>query len=133
VDMKLEVVVVPVSDMERAKQFYDGLGWRLDADLGADETRVVQLTPPGSPCSIHLRAGNAVQRPFLVVDDIEKARDEIAGHGVSVGETFHPADGGQAPGPDPERRSYASYAWFSDPDGNEWALQEITERLPGRV
>ena len=131
-DMKLEVVVVPVSDFERAKEFYEALGWRLDADLGDDETRVVQLTPPGSACSIHLRTSNAAQRPFLVVDDIEKARAELAAHGATVGETFHPADGRQAPGPDPDHRSYLSYAWFSDPDGNEWALQEITQRLPGR-
>jgi catechol 2,3-dioxygenase-like lactoylglutathione lyase family enzyme len=130
--MKLEVMVVPVSDMDRAKQFYAGLGWRLDADLGAGAARVVQLTPPGSACSIHLRT-NSAQRPFLVVDDIDKARAELAEHGVPVGEPFHPGAAGMEPGADPDHRSYLTYASFTDPDGNEWVLQEITERLPGRV
>jgi catechol 2,3-dioxygenase-like lactoylglutathione lyase family enzyme len=129
--MKLEVVTVPVSDMERAKQFYKGLGWRLDADLGTDEFRVVQLTPPGSPCSVHLRT-DSTPRPFLVVPDIEAARAELLEHGASVGEVFHRDGAQQLRGPDPERRSYQSYAGFSDPDGNEWVLQEITQRLPGR-
>ena len=130
--MKLEVVVVPVSDIERAKQFYEELGWRLDADLVTGENRVVQLTPPGSACSIHLRTGNSAQPPFLVVTDIEKARAELVEHGAAVGEVFH-RDGVQPqPGPDPDHRSYASFTSFTDPDGNGWLLQEITERLPGR-
>jgi catechol 2,3-dioxygenase-like lactoylglutathione lyase family enzyme len=131
VDMKLEVVAVPVTDVERAKEFYKSLGWRLDADLGSGPGRVVQLTPPGSPCSVHLRAGST-GRPFLVVTDIEAARTELADHGVEVGATWHRDGAQQAPGPDPEHRSYQSYASFSDPDGNEWVLQEITQRLPGR-
>jgi hypothetical protein len=92
----------------------------------------VQLTPPGSACSIHLRTRSAARTPFLVVDDIEKARAELAGHGATVGETFHRVDEGQAPGLDPDRRSYRSFAPFTDPDGNGWLLQEVTTRLPGR-
>jgi catechol 2,3-dioxygenase-like lactoylglutathione lyase family enzyme len=131
--MKLEVVVVPVSDIDAAKRFYERLGWRLDADIGTGEARGVQLTPPGSACSIHLRTRSAARTPFLVVDDIEKARAELAGLGATVGETFHRVDEGQAPGPDPDRRSYGSFAPFTDPDGNVWLLQEVTTRLPGRV
>ena len=142
VDMKLEVVVIPVSDVERAKRFYGDLGWRLDADFAAgDEFRVVQFTPPGSPCSIHFGKGITPAVPgsapglYLIVSDIEAARAALVGHGVKVTEVFHRARPGQPPlsGPDPERRSYASFASFSDPDGNSWLLQEITARLPGRV
>ncbi len=148
-DMKLEVVVLPVSDVDRAKQFYKGLGWREDADFVAeDDFRVVQMTPPGSACSIHFGSGlpspatpGSAQGLYLVVSDIEAARDELVTHGAEVSEVFHDAKGGlpfrtdtklRAPGPDPDRRSYASYATFSDPDGNGWVLQELTTRLPGR-
>jgi len=141
IDMKLEVAVLPVSDVDRAKRFYAGLGWRLDADITAGKDfRVVQLTPPGSPCSIHVGKGNTTAAPgsvpglFLVVDDIKAARAELIGHGVDVSEVFHFDDAHRlVPGPDPEGRSYFSYATFSDPDGNRWLLQEIKERLPGRV
>src|SRR6185503_20861849 len=149
-DMKLEVVVVPVSDVDRAKDFYKRLGFREDIDFaGSDGYRVVQLTPPGSPCSIIFGKGVTPARPgsidrlVLAVSDIDAARDELLSHGVEV-RVFHDAGGGlgggfyarteaRAPGPDPQRRSYASYASFSDPDGNGWLLQEIKERLPGRV
>jgi catechol 2,3-dioxygenase-like lactoylglutathione lyase family enzyme len=146
-DMRLEVVVVPVSDVDKAKQFYVSLGWRLDADFTADDgLRVVQLTPPGSPCSIIFGAGitsatpGSAQGLHLVVEDIEAARAELVGAGVEASEVFHDAGGvfhhagtaGRVPGPDPERRSYSSFASFSDPDGNGWTLQEITTRLPGR-
>jgi catechol 2,3-dioxygenase-like lactoylglutathione lyase family enzyme len=142
VDMKLEVVVIPVSDVERAKRFYGGLDWRLDADFAVgDEFRVVQFTPPGSPCSIHFGTGVTPAVPgsarglFLIVSDIEAARAALVGHGVDVSEVFHRAGPGKPPvsGPDPQRRSYSSFASFSDPDGNSWLLQEITARLPGRV
>ena len=140
VDLKLEVVVLPVSDVDRAKRFYEGLGWRLDADFAGEDWRAVQLTPPGSPCSIHFGKGvttavpGSVQGLFLVVDDIEAARAELIANGVDVSEPFHFSGirGPRLPGPDPERRSYASYASFSDPDGNGWLLQEIKTRLPGR-
>ena len=149
-DMKLEVVVVPVSDVDRAKEFYKRLGFREDIDYaGSDGYRVVQLTPPGSACSIIFGKGvtsaqpGSIDRLVLAVDDIDAARDELLAHGVEV-RVFHDAGGGlgggfyarteaRAPGPDPQRRSYASYASFSDPDGNGWMLQEIKERLPGRV
>jgi catechol 2,3-dioxygenase-like lactoylglutathione lyase family enzyme len=140
VDLKLEVVVIPVSDVDRAKRFYTGLGWREDADFSnGSDWRVVQLTPPGSPCSIHFGKGitkaapGSVQGTYLVVDDIAAARSELVGHGAVVSDIFHigPATG-RGPGPDPEHRSYFSYASFSDPDGNSWLLQEITTRLPGR-
>jgi catechol 2,3-dioxygenase-like lactoylglutathione lyase family enzyme len=137
-DMKLEVVTLPVSDVDRAKAFYEGLGWRLDADIVVgDAFRVVQLTPPQSACSISFGKGlttgepGSVKRLLLVVEDIFVARDDLKACGVEVSEVFHLA-GGRVPGPDPERRSYQSYASFSDPDGNEWLLQEITARLPGR-
>ncbi|WP_341487630.1 VOC family protein [Pararhizobium sp. A13] len=142
VDMKLEVVVIPVSDVDRAKRFYDGLGWRLDADFAVGETfRVVQFTPPGSPSSIHFGTGLTSAAPgsasglYLVVSEIEAARAELIGRGADVSEIIHRAGPGQPPvsGRDPERRSYRSYASFSDPDGNGWLLQEVTERLPGRV
>jgi catechol 2,3-dioxygenase-like lactoylglutathione lyase family enzyme len=136
IETKLEVITIPVSDIDRAKRFYEGLGWRLDADFSGDGWRAVQLTPPGSPCSIHL--GTAVpgsaQGLFLVVDDIDAARADLISKGVDVSEPFHFAGirGPRQPGPDPERGSYRSYASFSDPDGNGWLLQEITTRLPGR-
>jgi catechol 2,3-dioxygenase-like lactoylglutathione lyase family enzyme len=138
IDMKLEVVTLPVSDPDRAKAFYQGLGWRLDADFTiGDAVRAIQLTPPHSNCSISFGKGlttaepGSVQRLELVVSDIEAAREELIGRGVEVSELFH-LDGGIVPGPDPERRSYNSYATFSDPDGNGWLLQEVTTRLPGR-
>ena len=141
VELKLEVVVLPVADVDRAKRFYEGLGWRLDADFRAgDDFRGVQLTPPGSACSIHFGKGVTTAAPgsakntYLVVSDIEAARAELLARGVDVSPTFH-YDGTwrRLPGPDPERRSYASLATFNDPDGNTWQLQEITTRLPGRV
>jgi catechol 2,3-dioxygenase-like lactoylglutathione lyase family enzyme len=146
-DMKLEVVVLPVADVDRAKEFYTALGWRLDADFAAGpEFRVVQLTPPGSPCSIIFGTGVSSAAPgsaqglHLVVTDIEAARAELVGHGAEVSEVFHDVGGvfhhagteGREPGPDPEHRSYASFLSFSDPDGNGWLVQEITTRLPGR-
>ncbi len=133
VDMKLEVVVIPVSDVDRAKRFYENLGWRLDADfIRADGSRALQLTPPGSPTSIHLDNGSALPR-FLIVNDIEVARAELIRHGVEVSEVFHRGPQGRIKGPDPERPSYGSLATFSDPDGNAWLLQQVTQRLPGRV
>ena len=145
-DLKLEVVIVPVSDVDRAKQFYKGLGWREDADVVADDFRIVQLTPPGSACSISFGTGVTSATPgsqqglLLVVDDIEAARAELVERGAAVSEVFHGARGRfhpedpsvRAPGRDPEGRSYSSHAVFSDPDGNGWVLQEITTRLPGR-
>ena len=141
VDMKLEVVVIPVSDVDRAKRFYGNLEWRLDADFaGGDDFRVVQFTPPGSPCSIHFGTGvtsappGSARGPYLVVSDIKAARAALVGRGVDVGEVFHRAGPGKPPqsGPDPNRRSYGSFATFSDPDGNGWLLQEVSTRLPGR-
>ena len=147
VDLKLEVVPLPVADVDRAKRFYESLGWRLDADFASgDEWRVVQLTPPGSPCSVSFGKGyttavpGSVQGTFLVVDDIEAARAELVGHGVEVSDVFH-FDGnllhvtgtkGRVPGPDPKGSSYFSFASFSDPDGNSWLLQEVKARFPGR-
>ena len=145
--MRLEVVVIPVSDVDEAKEFYERLGWRLDADVvTGDDFRVIQLTPPGSPCSIIFGTGIATAAPgsadglYLVVDDIEAARAELIEHGVQVSEVFHDAGGvfhhagttARLPGRDPARTSYASFASFSDPDGNGWMLQEVTTRLPGR-
>ena|SRR3984893_2811257 len=141
-DLKLEAVVIPVSDVDRAKSFYSKLGWRLDADFVAGESfRVVQFTPPGSPASIHFGKGltsaapGAAQNLYLVVSDIEAARAELVERGAKVGDVFHRAGPGQPPvnGRDPARRSYVSFASFSDPDGNTWLLQEITARLAGRV
>jgi catechol 2,3-dioxygenase-like lactoylglutathione lyase family enzyme len=147
VDMKLEVVVVPVSDVDKAKDFYRGLGWRLDADFSAgEEFRVVHLTPPGSPCSVICGAGITSAAPgsadglHLVVADIEAARAELAGRGARVSEVFHDAGGifhhagteGRVPGPAPDHRSYGSFVSFADPDGNGWLVQEVTTRLPGR-
>jgi catechol 2,3-dioxygenase-like lactoylglutathione lyase family enzyme len=142
VDMKLEVVAIPVADVERAKRFYGTrLGWRLDADfVKGDDFRVVQFTPPGSPSSIHFGTGvtsaapGSAQGLFLVVSDIVAARDALVDRGVKVSEVFHRAVGeGPKSGPDPQRRTYSSYATFSDPDGNSWLMQEVTARLPGRV
>jgi catechol 2,3-dioxygenase-like lactoylglutathione lyase family enzyme len=139
VDLKLEVVVLPVADVDRAKAFYEGLGWRLDAFLGDGEKfRVVQLTPPGSDCSIHFGIGVTSAEPgsavaYLIVTDLEESRTELTDRGAEVGEVFHREDGEEVSGPDPEGRSYFSLASFNDPDGNRWLLQEITERLPGRV
>jgi len=145
-DTKLEVVVIPVSDVDRAKRFYGGLGWRVDADFAdGNGWRAVQLTPPGSPCSVMLGKGltpatpGSVQGTFLTVDDVEAARAELVRHGADVSNVFH-FDGalhvagtnGRVPGPDPQHRSYSSWASFSDPDGNSWLLQEIKARLPGR-
>jgi catechol 2,3-dioxygenase-like lactoylglutathione lyase family enzyme len=153
IDMKLEIAVVPVSDVDRAKGFYGGLGWRLDADFAAgDDFRVIQFTPPGSGCSVIFgknvtaAAPGSAQGLYLIVSDIKAARDELLRRGVEISEVFH--DGGdvhagtdepylfgrlRVSGPDPERRSYRSFASFRDPDGNGWLFQEITARLPGRV
>jgi catechol 2,3-dioxygenase-like lactoylglutathione lyase family enzyme len=141
VDLKLEVVVIPVADVDRAKTFYERLGWRLDADFtsGAD-FRVVQMTPPGSPCSIHFGKGVTTAAPgsiknlYLVVSDIEAARGELIGRGADVSEAFHFGAVGRSPepGPEPSGRSYGTFATFSDPDGNSYLLQEIKARLPGR-
>jgi len=137
VETKLEVITIPVSDIDRAKRFYEGLGWRVDADFSGDGWRAVQLTPPGSPCSIHLGTTGvpgSAQGLFLVVDDIDAARADLLRKGADVSEPFHYAGirGPRLPGPDPERGSYRSYAEFRDPDGNSWLLQEIKTRLPGR-
>ena len=139
-DMKLEVVTVPVPDVDRAKRFYEQLGWRLDADFVNGDRRVVQLTPPGSDASIWLGKGLTPSAPgtlkgvLLVVYDVVGARADLVGRGLSVSEVFHTAAalGPPIPGPDPERKSYVSFATFSDPDGNSWVFQEIRERLPGR-
>jgi catechol 2,3-dioxygenase-like lactoylglutathione lyase family enzyme len=146
-DLKLEVVILPVTDVDRAKQFYKGLGWREDADIvGGPDFRIVQLTPPGSSCSISFGTGvtsmvpGSQQGMLLVTDDIEAARAELVELGAPVSEVFHgPAGrfhpenpGIRLPGRDPDGRSYQSHAVFSDPDGNGWVLQEITTRLPGR-
>ena len=141
VDLKLEVVVIPVSDVDLAKRFYGSLGWRLDADFANDQGwRVVQFTPPGSPCSIHFGKGvttavpGSVKNLYLVVFDIEAARGELIGRGADVSEAFHftALGGPRASGPAPDGRSYGTFATFSDPDGNSWLLQEIKTRLPGR-
>ena len=138
VDMKLEVVTVPVTDVDRAKSFYQQLGWRLDADIKAgDSFRVVQLTPLHSACSVAFGTGvttgqpGSLRRLILAVTDVDAARTDLLSRGVGVSDVFHLA-GGRVPGPDPEGRSYQTYAAFSDPDGNEWLLQEIKTRLPGR-
>src|SRR5215467_12805915 len=132
VDLKLEVVVIPVSDVDRAKRFYGGLGWRLDADIAlGPERRVVQLTPPGSDCSIHFGKGitkaapGSAQGMILVVYDVESARSDLVAHGVEVSAPFHFGASGPVPGADPDGRSYATRASFGDPDGNGWVLQEI--------
>ncbi|MGW3353553.1 VOC family protein [Nonomuraea rubra] len=147
-DMKLEVIVVPVTDVDRAKSFYTGLGWRLDADLATGEGfRVVQVTPPGSPASVIFGTSVTSQTPgsaqglHLIVDDIAAAHDELERLGANPGEVFHDAGGvfhhagtdARVPGPAPQRRSYGSFLSFNDPDGNGWILQEVTTRLPGRL
>jgi catechol 2,3-dioxygenase-like lactoylglutathione lyase family enzyme len=150
VDLKLEAVVIPVSDADRSKEFYGGLGWRLDADLSADNGfRVVQFTPPGSPCSVQFGTSVTAAEPgsahglYLVVPDIDAARQDLRSRGADVSEVFHagapgaqlrPDDtSGRVKGPDPDHGSYRSFATFEDPDGNGWLLQEVTQRLPGRV
>lgn len=143
VDLKLEVLAIPVADVDRAKRFYgDTLGWRLDGEfVVGDNFRALQYTPPGSPCSIHFGKGVTPAAPgsarglFLIVTDIVVARAELVDRGVAISEVFHTAGPGTPPvsGPDPQRRSYSSYASFEDPDGNAWLLQEVTQRLPGRV
>jgi catechol 2,3-dioxygenase-like lactoylglutathione lyase family enzyme len=147
VDEKLEAVVIPVADADRAKEFYLGLGWRLDADVAAgDSFRIVQLTPPGSDCCIQFGTGltpaapGSAQGLYLVVSDIEAARAELVSHGVQASEVFHEgAPGGRfhpdgrVSGPAPDGASYGSFVSFRDPDGNGWLVQEITTRLPGRV
>jgi len=137
VDLKLEVIAIPVSDVDRSKAFYAGLGWTVDADfMVGNDFRAVQLTPPGSPCSIHLSTTavpGSAQGMFLVVSDIEAARKELIAHRVNVSEVFHyDGDHRPVPGPDPKLPSYGSYASFSDPDGNRWVLQQVKTRLPGR-
>jgi catechol 2,3-dioxygenase-like lactoylglutathione lyase family enzyme len=148
VDMKLEVVVIPVSDVDRAKQFYAGLGWRLDVDLAKDDQfRVVHFTPPGSQCSVLFGRGVTEEKPgsvqglHLIVSDIEAARSALVDRGVNVSEIFHDAGGvfhhagdeKRVSGLHPLRKSYGSFAAFTDPDGNRWVFQEVTARLPGRV
>jgi catechol 2,3-dioxygenase-like lactoylglutathione lyase family enzyme len=139
-DMRLEVVTLPVSDVDRAKSFYQRLGWRLDADfVFGPDVRAVQFTPPHSNCSISFGKGlttaepGSVQRLELVVDDIEAARKDLVSRGVEVSDLFHSDGGNLLPGPDPQRRSYLTYASFQDPDGNGWLLQEVKTRLPGRT
>ena len=146
-NFKLEVIVLPVADVDRAKAFYESLGWRLDADVpGDDGFRVLQLTPPGSPASVIFgsdvtaAAPGSVQGLYLVVDDIDAAREDLVARGVDVSEVYHDAGAvfehagtdHRVPGPDPDRTSYGSFASFNDPDGNRWVLQEVRERLPGR-
>ncbi len=145
VDMKLEVIAIPVSDVDRAKQFYAGLGWRLDADFSGPDGRVVQFTPPGSDCSVHFGTKVTSARPgsaqylLLIVSDIEAAREELKAHGAQVSKVFHYAGlnrldaSARVNGPDPQWPSYGSFASFSDPDGNTWQLQQVTTRLPGRM
>ena len=136
VAMKFEVTPIPVTDFDRAKAFYQRLGWRLDIDLQFnEEVRGIQFTPPGSPASIQFApAGAPLQRLLLVVDDIEAARAELVERGIDVSDIFHGAPGQEPePGRDPEGRSYLSHAVFTDPDGNQWILQEVTDRIPGRV
>ena len=145
VALKLEVVTIPVSDVDRAKEFYGGLGWRLDADFTTEDDHVVQFTPPGSQCSIHFgthlttAAPGSAQGLWLIVSDIQAARKELMARGAEVSEVFHfagwnrIAPDARVSGPAPDRRSYASFVSFNDPDGNGWLLQEITTRLPGRI
>jgi catechol 2,3-dioxygenase-like lactoylglutathione lyase family enzyme len=153
VDMKFEIVVIPVSDVDRAKEFYGRLGWRLDADYNnGNDFRVMQFTPPGSGCSVIFgknvtaAAPGSAQGMYLIVSDIEAARKELLGRGVEISEVFHDASGVYAgpdepylfgrrrvSGQDPDHRSYRSFASFNDPDGNGWLFQEVTTRLPGRI
>jgi catechol 2,3-dioxygenase-like lactoylglutathione lyase family enzyme len=152
--MKFEVVVIPVSDVDRAKRFYGGLGWRLDADHGSDDGyfRIIHFTPPGSGCSVIFGKNVTAATPgsaeglYLIVSDVEAARKALLGRGVEISDVFHDAAGTYAgrdepylfgrarvSGPDPDHRSYRSFASFSDPDGNGWLVQEVTQRAPGRV
>ena len=148
VDTKLEVVVIPVSDVDQAKAFYESLGWRLDADRVEGEFRVIQFTPTGSSCSVQFGANLTPAEPgstralLLIVSDIDAAHDDLVARGVQVSDVFHCATGSacrfreagaddRAAGPAPDHNSYGSYASFSDPDGNGWVLQEVTNRLPG--
>ena len=152
IDMKFEIVVIPVSDVDRAKAFYANLGWRLDADFASgDNYRVIQFTPPASSCSVIFGTNVTAQKPgsaqglYLIVSDVAAARKELAGRGVEVSDVFHAGDSFTGPdevylfgsrrisGQDPEHRSYRSFASFSDPDGNGWLFQEIIARLPGRI
>jgi catechol 2,3-dioxygenase-like lactoylglutathione lyase family enzyme len=140
IDMKLEVITIPVSDLDRSKSFYERLGWRLDADFDlGNGVRVVQFTPTHSECSIGFGSGflkaepGSIERMELVVSDIEEAREDLIRRGVEVSDFFHKGEAGFEPGLDPNRTSYNSYATFSDPDGNGYILQEVTERLPGRT
>jgi catechol 2,3-dioxygenase-like lactoylglutathione lyase family enzyme len=149
VDTNLEVIVLPVADVDRAKEFYGRLGWRLDADVSRDDFRLIQYTPPGSGCSVQFGTSlissspGSVQGTYLVVSDIDAARHELLAHGVEVSEVFHEGEvgarfhragaGDRLEGPAPDHGTYRSFASFSDPDGNGWLLQEITTRLPGRV
>jgi catechol 2,3-dioxygenase-like lactoylglutathione lyase family enzyme len=148
VDMKLEVVMIPVSDVERAKQFYESLGWRLDGDFRTDTSRGLQFTPKGSGCSIQFGTNVTSVPPgsaeglHLIVSDIEAAREALVARGVDASEVFHcesgyacrfPGNDPPVPGPHPERGTYASFLTFNDPDGNRWILQEVTTRFPGRV
>jgi catechol 2,3-dioxygenase-like lactoylglutathione lyase family enzyme len=149
VEMKSEVVVIPISDVNRAKDFYQRLGWRLDADVATGDIRLIQFTPPGAGCSIQFGTNLTSAPPgsseglHLIVDDIEAAHDELVRHGVEVSEVYHCSAGfvcrfdaaadARVSGPAPDRASYGSFASFSDPDGNGWVLQEVTTRLPGRV
>ena len=149
-DLKLEAIVIPVSDVDRAKSFYADLGWRLDADFAFDNGfRVVQFNPPGSPASVQFGTGITTAQPgsaqglYLVVSDVQAAHDQIEARGVEISEVFHPAEpgaqfvpgsgSGRATGRDEAGSSYGSFATFADPDGNTWLLQEVTTRLPGRI
>ncbi len=149
-DLKLEVLVIPVAEVDRAKQFYASLGWRLDADFSFDNGfRVVQFTPPGSACSVQFgtkittAAPGTAQGLYLVVSDIAAARAALAALGANISDVFHPtapgaqfqpgSSSGRVSGPAPDHASYSSFATFSDPDGNTWLLQEVTTRLPGRI
>jgi catechol 2,3-dioxygenase-like lactoylglutathione lyase family enzyme len=146
-DTKLEVIVIPVSDVDRSAAFYKTLGWRLDADFAGDDLRVVQVTPPGSPASVIFGSNITTAEPgsadgmMMIVNDIDAARGELIAQGVAVSEVFHDADGvfhhagtyKRVPDPGTDHASYGSFASFSDPDGNTWYLQEVTRRLPGRV
>ncbi len=147
VELNLEVIVIAVGDVDRAKRFYENLGWRLDADVDRGQAlRLIQFTPPGSGCSLQFGINlisatpGSGQIPYLVVSDIEVARNDLLARGVEVSEVFHEGqvggrfhDAGRVPGPSPEKGSYGSFASFSDPDGNEWLIQEVTTRLPGRI
>lgn len=149
-DLKLEVVMIPVSDVDRAKEFYAGLGWRLDADFPFENgVRIVQFTPPGSPASVQFGTGTTSATPgsaenlYLIVSDLDAAREQLIARGAQVSEAFHPGapgaqfrpvgEGDRAGGLDPDRATYGSFATFSDPDGNRWLVQEVTTRLPGRI